>query len=395
MPVPAADQRPSTFALLALLSAGIGAQQPTAPGPVVRAVCATQFAGADGGGLAWLVDNCLRQRAEWPTGLQRGQTLALQLADDGLRLGTASTPLPDGAALAGSVTFADGQQALWSCAADGTEDWFVPLTVSVPAPWTDLLQRLQADVVATPRSLDLAVLIGHLTAGAPDGDPRANLLHLGAAACGEITWTAWRTDTHLRVRGRSGGGLLLPAILVQFAADGAAAPIDHLPLRAYTARDGDRDEATRQLVRATASTADETLRALLHGDDVQRLVAIDALVRRGDTTALPRIVAAVTPDGPLASLAACDAVRSLFARATPLDRQRTRAAIARSGDRNVRAIDLDDLVPGSRRQTLADDGSQRARLLVLLCLAGLMLYGLWSRERARQHHANLADGLSV
>ncbi|MCA8964721.1 MAG: hypothetical protein H6838_11085 [Planctomycetes bacterium] len=381
MPAATADRAAKTFALLAVLGVGIGAQQPTAP--VLRAVCATELAGDAAGGLAWLVGTCLRQRPDWPAALGRGQNLAVHLDADGLRLGVSATPLPAGAALAGSVTFGDGQEALWECAADGTEDWYLPLSVTVPAPWQELLRRLQADVTQTPRTLDLGVLIGHLTTGAPDGDPRANLLHLGAAACGDVTWTAWRTQTHLRVRGRSAGGLLLPTVLVQLAAAGAAAPIDQLPLRAYTARDGDREEATRQLVRAPAHTADEALRALLHGDDLQRLVAIDALVRRGDTTALPRIVAAATADGPLASLAACDAVRSLFERATPLDRQRTRAAIARSDDRNLRSIDVDGLLPGSRRRVVADDGSQRARFLVLLCLAGLALYGLWTRERCR------------
>ena len=371
------------LSLAAALAVQAAAQQPA----VLRAVCRADVAATADPGLQWLVTKCLPQRGEWPAELPPDAPLAIELSREGLRIGRASVPPPQGCALAGSVSFERGPDALWSCAPDGTEDWYLPLDFAPPSAWSALLQKLQVDALQTPRTFDLAVLLGHLTTGAPDGDPRAALLHVGATACGPVTWTAWRSERHLRVRGRSLGGLMLPAVLVHLAASADTAPIDRLPLRAFTSRDGDRDEATRQLVRASGDAGAQTLRALLHGDDLQRLVAIDALVRRGDTAALPRIVAAASPQEPLASLAACDAVRSLFAQASPLERQQTRAAINRSADRNMRAIDVEALLPTTRRTTVADDGSQRARVLALLCLAALSLYGLWSRERSRLRHA--------
>lgn len=378
MPAPTAS---TIAALLALAGATATPRLLAQDGPVLHAVCA-DLTTAEATGLQWLAQQCLPRQNGFPADLRPGQPLALELSAAGLRMAAATAAPPLGAAMAGTVRFATGQQVLWSCAADGTEDWFVPLDLHVPGPWQRLLQQLHADVLDTPRQLDLAVLVGHLTTGAADGDPRASRLHLGAAACADVTWTAWRTEQHLRVRGRSAGGLLLPALLVHLALGDATNKISRLPLRAFTARDGDREEATRQLLRSPGDDATQTLRALLHGDDLLRLVAIDALVRRGEAAELPRIVAAAAPGKPLTTLAAYDAVRSLFARADPLDRQRTRAAIARSQDQQLRSLDCDSLLPQPGR-TLIDDGSGRARALVLLCLVGVAMFGLWSRERAR------------
>ncbi len=358
------------------------AQEPP-PSPVLRALCAGLPSAADAPALHWLVGTMLPRLPEWPRDLAAGQTFALEVSATGTKITPASATVPADCFAAGSLHLGD-HVALFACRADGTEDWFLPPTAPWPAPWTKLLDRLGADEFDLPRTVDVTVLVAHLLGPLPEDDPRAALLRLLPAQCGEATWTAWRSPTHLRVRGRSNAGLALPALLLHLALATGADRIDRLPLRAFSARDGDRAEATRQLVRDDSVGSIEVLRSLLHADDELRLVAIDALVRRGDTAELPRIVAAAAPDHPLASLAAADAVRSLFANAAPLDRQRTRAAIVRSAERDLRAIDVEALLPGRRRTAApADDGSQRGRLLALLLLTGIAVYGLWSRERSR------------
>lgn len=366
------------------------AQVPTAE-PVLRAVAAPAAFATTGtaGAWEWLLTEFLPQRPEWPADLPVGRAVEIEWRGDDLTIRAASAAPPAGHGAAGSFAFGDGPAGLWSCRTDGVEDWYLPTGFRVPPSWRNLLPQLAATELEQPRRLDVAVLVGHLAPALVDADPRATLLRVGASQCGETTWIAWRTPTHLRVRGGSAGGLLLPATLLAVAlADGhGAAPA--LPLRAFAGRDGDRDEAARQLLRSDAATAGPTLRALLHGDDDQRLVAIDAMVRRGAAHELPRIVAAANGH-PRAALAAADAVQQLFAAANPIDRQRTRAALARAKDADLRSLDVDALLGTRPVGRGPADGSHRARWLLALGCLGVLLYGLWLRERQRRAAQTIA-----
>ncbi|MFM1872742.1 MAG: hypothetical protein RL398_2164 [Planctomycetota bacterium] len=352
--------------------------------PTVRAVCApAEFAARNGApAWRWLCDEYLPQRPEWPQTLAAGSAFVVTWSATGLRIEAAAPP-PTGTAAAGCVDDGQGCTALWSIDGDGIEDWFVPNGFVAPPSWLTLLGALRADALSQPRTLDIAVLLGHLAPPQVDGDPLAALVRVGGASCGEATWTAWRTERHLRVRGRSGGGLLLPAALLvvldgkdPHAATGAS-------LRAFVARDGDRSEAVRRLLLDDERTAIPTLRAMLLADDEQRLAAIDALVRRGATTELPRIVAAATGH-PLAAIAAHDAVGALLPNASARDRQATRAALLRSDDVRLRSVDFDALI-GNRPTTTVTgtDSNRRVAALAALLALGSILYVLWLRERRR------------
>lgn len=328
----------------------------------------------------------LPQRPEWPADLQVGAPFTLTIDHGTLRITPSTVALPAAALAVASWQFDGGPQALASCAADGTEDWFVPAGFQLPTPWQRRLAELQVDLLGQPRSLDAAVLSGHLAGPLVDGAPRAGLAQLGAL-CGEVTFVAWQADGHLRVRGCSDGGLLLPALVLASLDAGTGSP---LSLRAFAARDGDRAEAARQLSRlGNDADATRVLRGLLHADDALRLAAIDTLVRRGATAELPRIVAAAAPGLPLATTAAADAVRALWLDATPEVRQRTREALARSNNADLRRLDPELLprrVGGTAERPAADPGP-RLRALVFLLLSGTCVYGIWLRERRRRRDA--------
>lgn len=369
--------------LAVLCAAGLGA---TLPGqsaePVItaHAVFAAEPKRQAAAALAWWCADYIAHRPEWPRDLDPKGPFRLAWSDGRLGIGPAA-PLPVDVVAAGAFSIGGGPDLLWSCACDGTEDWYVPPGFEVPSEWRSLLDALDADLIDAPRSLDLPVVFAHLAGAAVDGDPR-NELRIGASLCGEVTWVCWKTPAHLRVRGRSAGGLSLPITLALLGRHGAMHVLDHLSLRAFAARDADRAEAARQLGRATDTGSLAALRALLHAEDTVRLAAIDALVRRRETDELPRIVAAAGPSMPWASLAATDAVRELMPAASPAARQRTRAAIAASQSTELRRLDLGP-TDGRPTAPAAPPYGRRARDLLLLGIIAIGLYGLWSRERTR------------
>jgi hypothetical protein len=334
---------------------------------------------------AWLCGEHLPKRPEWPAGMSAAAPFTLSITASGLQVGPARTELPDGALFAGSCKINEATIFV-RCAHDGTEDWFVPPIVELPATWQRLLATLPQPMLDRPHTIATPILIGHLAGALADGDPRAELLRLGSSYCGELTWTAWHSGDRLRVRGRSDGGLLLPAVLATLAnADEVALP--PLTLQAFAARAGDRDEAARRLLQAD-EFADGTLQALLFADDSTALAAIDALVRRHCHAALPAIVAAAGPDMPWATRAAADAVRALWPDADAATRQRTRAALARSDSVLLRAIDLDRATARSPLPTnAAPAATEFQRRLPALAWLGCIAIGLWglhARERQRR-----------
>ncbi len=254
----------------------------------------------------------------------------------------------------------------------------MPAAAAIPTALRSLLVDLGLGWLDRPRTLAVPVLVGHLAGGLAHDDPFAELLQIGASHCGDATWLAWPSAGGIRVRGRSGGGLALPAALVLLARrDGAG--VDALAVRAYAARDADRDEATRQFVRATRD-ARAPLTAMLHADDSTRLCAIDGLVRRGAGDELPAIVAAAAADMPWATLAALDALPELWPLASASTRQRTRAALQRSDNVSLRAFDVDALAGST--DTPAPCADLRLRGLCCLAVAAFGVLGFWLRERA-------------
>ena len=330
--------------------------------------------------VAWLRTRWLPQQAQWPRGLDPEGALRLRLDADGLAITACATPLPAGAVACGSLAHG-GAEVLFECRADGVEDWFVPVQFALPESWRHTLAELDALAFDHARTLGVAVLVGHVAGGLDHDDPVRDLLQAGASHCGDLTFTAWRTESHLRVRGRSDGGLTLPAALL-WLAHTRGTTTHGRSLRAFAARDADATEAARQLLRSPAGVAQPTLRALLHADDPTRLAAIDALVRQGATEQLPAIVTAAAPDTPWATLAATDAVRELWPGASPQQRQRTREALARSQVVTLRGLDPDRALPAS--PTSRDESSTtQVRAMVWLGLFAVGLFWLLRRERLR------------
>lgn len=370
--------------LLARLGAGalcaVAAVAQTPPAFAVDVAIAPAAQRVAAPALAWLCETWLPEHPSWPRGLDPRDGLQLAWNQDGLTIRPLRAPLEARTVALGACVGDHGGTALFVCDVDGAEDWFVPPDFAPPVPWRRLLARLDALETGRPRTLDVGVVVGHLAGGLADADRLAQLLQLGASRCGEATWLAWRTDAWLRVRGRSDGGLCLPAALMALAAaDGPR--VDGLALRAYAARDADRAEAARQMLRAGADDVRPPLRAALFADDETRLAAIDTLVRRGATADLAAIVVAADAESPWATLAAADALRALWAKASPAERSRARAALARSDSATLRALDLDALLPGPADVDVAPaPGPLRA--MVALALLGVALAGFWARERA-------------
>lgn len=382
MPAQRAEPRAAAACLLLLLlGSPLAAQTPSAaaPQPIVRIALAPDAMRAQLPALAELCERHLPQRV----GAVPTDAFGLELQDGTLRQFPTAARLPAGIVATGSCRFGAGEPLLWSTAQDGTEDWYVPADFALPAAWSSLLHAANATALDTPMTLSAAVVTAHLAGAMAEGDPRADLLLQLAATCGEVTWLAWREGATLRVRGRSDGGLALPATLALLA--GAPPPtLAPRSLRAFGARDAHRNEAARQLLRGDDAVSIPVLRALLHAEDETALAAIDALVRLGATDELPRIVAAATPARPAAALAALHAVQSLWTLASPQIRQQTRGAIARSGDLHLRGLDLAKL-DGTPPATLPAEPTldDRGRALLWLSLTAIGLCGLWLRERQR------------
>ncbi len=359
----------------------------------LRAAVADRASRARVPAIDWLCGTALRARPEWPSDLDADDPFTIVWTARGMEFSATRVTLPDGLVATGSCSIGGGTPMVWSCTTDGVEDWFVPPDFAAPPQVRTVLAALDADALDEPRMLDASVLIGHAAGVAVDGDPRAEMLRVGGALCGQVAWKAWRTPSHVRVRGRSDGGLVLPALLLAIANDGAPSTTGPLSLRAFAARDGDRAEAARQSSRRETPQSIATLRALLRADDATALAAIDALVRLRAADELPRIVAAARPDAPWASLAAADALRELWGLASPSVRANTKRAQADCRAIEVRSIDLDRLtagvpVPGIEPDG-PDDGSSRGRALLLLTAFAIGLHGLWMRERARLRAAGL------
>ena len=368
--------------VVAALAAGAHAQRPR----LHAAIASSEHRGALPA-LAWLCEEYLPSLEAWPEGLDPSDPLAVTLSHEGLTITETEVELPDGAAAVGIASFeasTNKPAILWRCDRRGDEQWTVQQGFLLPRGWRSLLNAIEADVFDLPRTLATPVLAGHLSGSMLEGDPRAELLRIGPALCGAVTWMSWRDGDVVRVRGRSEGGLMLPlTLLVMAVADGDAEPTA-LQLRAFASRDADKEEAARQIGRADRDLDVETLRALLLGGDHLRLTAIDALIRRGAWRELPRIVESADPELTWTSLAARDAVLELWPSASDEVRQETRKALRESRCSTLRAIapaGPGAPLPAPQAPRTPRDGRGPA-LLMLLC-TGLGVLCLWRLERLR------------
>lgn len=328
--------------------------------------------------IAWFCEHWLPHQAFWPADLDPAQGFLLSWQHGRLRA-AATAEAPQGIVCHGAVAIANGAPLAFACATDGTEDWVVPGSWPAPTTWREALERLGATALDCAHTLDLGVVVGHLAGGMLPDDPLAALLQLAAMRCGDVTWTAWIGDgDRLRVRGRSDGGLWLPALLLVLATESGAS-WNGLAVRAYGSRNGAQGQATGELAARDPVAAATVLRAMLHADDGARAAAIDALVRSNATAELPAIVRAAVPQAPLTILAAADAVVALWPDAPPAIRERTRAAIAASPCPELRALELRSRWPDPPPPEVAPV-SIRVACWLALTAAGLL--GLWWRERA-------------
>ncbi len=218
-----------------------------------------------------------------------------------------------------------------ACDATGTERWRLDAgTAATNRRLKRLFDRFAPDASTGGLTVDLPALIGNLMGGAAHGDALGELLTLAPLECGDVEVVAVPSDgddTVWRVIGHSGGGLLLPALLVAIADAQAAgmkidAPVagdevDRCVLLATTATGDEQLEAARQLSRFDDPRAIHALEGLLHADGDLRLVArmglarLEALEPSSETTrrATPARIASVrnavtTPSQPAAPRAA-------------------------------------------------------------------------------------------
>lgn len=351
-----------------------------AQGPRVELAFGAGAAASSLPAIAWLCGTVLPLRSEWPDSLPPETSFVVSIDDDGISIAANEVALPGDALIAGSVTFGNGLRALCACTADGAEDWYVARKAPFRAQYRRLLHALHALDLDRAHSIDLSVAVGHKLGATASGDLDRETIQLGAALCGVVTWQAWHDEEYLRVRGRSDGGLLLPAVMLLLADKLGNGTTDSLPLRAFVTRDGDREEAVRQMSRFGDRADRQALVAMLHGADELRLTAIDSLVRIGATDELPRIVGAASPTLPLATTAAVDAVATLWRDASEATRQQTRAALAASSAPELRALDLTTFTPPPAAET---DTPLAWKLLMWLLVMGAGLFTFWLRERSR------------
>ena len=355
------------------------APSPTAPAmatpqPVVSIAFAAQRDRSATPAVAWLRDEVLTHRREWPRERDSSQPFTVHVGAGSLRF-TDGVALPPGCIAAGEATL-DGCTLGFDCLDDGSESWVVEGT-RVPARVRALLAVLHVDLDGAPRTIDVAALVGNLAGAAVADDASMQQLTAGALLCGDAVVTARHDARRLHVNGRSAGGLMVPAFLLwqalaREAGMQATNALREWQLRAFVGRDGDRLEAVRQMQRSGGNSL-PALRAMLHGDESIRLCAMDALVRLQAAGELPPIVTAADATMPLATAMATTAVRELWPLAAADTRERTRGAL---GANPVLEAALQDLGQESTRDP-------RWRLLGFASILLVSLSGFWLRERTR------------
>ncbi len=351
------------LAFAAVLGSALTAQE-----FVVRAAFAAD-SHVDPPAIEWLRHQVLAARPEWPAGRSPDAPFTVHWQRGRWQFASALT-LPAGLVVAGELEV-DRNLIPFAITTDGRETWDVG-DGELPPTLTAIVEALQLRADGPPRTLDVSVLIANIAGPAAEGDDSAMQLATGGGQCGELTLAITSRAKGFAVRGRSGGGLSVPAALAWCALqrDAATRPAtddDGWRLRAY----GARAEAARQLQRSGPDGL-PALRGMLYADEASRLAAIDGMVRLHAAAELPRIVAAADPSMPLAVAAARTALRELWPVASAPTRTATLTVLRRVHSLGSATEPVDDSEPDPRYSRLA---------VLMVVLVGLL--GLWMRERAR------------
>jgi len=269
----------------------------------------------------WIRSGLLPQLECWPRGLDPQVALELEFSEHGVRAAAAAQPKASDDYLTAYVELHGIGTIRVRANFDGVERWSGRGLAAPRGHTARFLDLLGVADAADPIVFDVAALVGNWLPGLAEDDPLYPLLALGPAECGKLTMTVEATGPDLTVVGRSHGGLLIPALLC-YLADRRHSATDHrIPssadrwvLLARCARDTRREEAARQLALCDDPEATDTLERLLHSEDFTRVVAMDALIRRGDTASMAAVLAALKPGQPATEQLSETALRSWLGR---------------------------------------------------------------------------------
>jgi hypothetical protein len=284
--------------------------------------------------LVWLRQEILPELGTWPAGLDPLGALRIEIADRELRSARGELAA-DGVCMRATLRIAGIGTLRGEGGFDGLERW-TGEDLALPASRIRNLVALTSLLHhAGPVTLDTASFAGSLWSSAAGSSPLELLLTMGPAECGPVTFTFARSDARIDIVGRSDGGLLLPAALA-LVGDLAARPPQQGNLLApremdaaeawrtlaAAARDGDREEAARQLSQNRDPRNRDMLERLLHADDYTRVVAMESLIRAGAVGTLPRLLEAADPARPDTEQLTELALTTLLPQASDTERQR-------------------------------------------------------------------------
>ena len=201
------------------------------------------------------------------------------------------------------------------CAFDGTERWEVDTRLTDAGTLPPILDRLRAMVGPSADrgwiQVDVSTAIGNLMAASAAADVLSDAMTLGAFECETLMVFARPTSrSTLRVVGKSGGGLTLPAVFAALAmGQGGPGPggpgrgdrdeLERHLLLAASAQAAEREEALRQLARFDDAQARDALTRNLFDDGPARTIAVHGLAR--DRSALDPLLRAAEKGDPLAA----------------------------------------------------------------------------------------------
>lgn len=247
--------------------------------------------------ISWVRDAYLPRTSGWPHARSPRDSVGLRITADGVELTTPELPQLGDSYAVGRIDLGGGSWFDLRCDFDGYEELRGRI---VDAPRVRrMLRLLRLDLHSGPLELDVGSLIGASIAARDESNPTDQLLGVGAAECGNLTLAVERSGSSLRLRGRSAGGLTLPALLWWLADSRHTTPADTQEeawrTLAICARDASREEAARQLAIHRGPGATDMLERMLLTDDFTRVVAMHALLNRGSLASLPAMLGATQP----------------------------------------------------------------------------------------------------
>ncbi len=310
------------------LAAGLFAQQ-----PLLDISLAADPGKTGPSAWTWLRSECLTSLPEWPEEKDPLSSLRLRVYAANQCEVIDGTP-GDGLYLRAEAHPSPACHIEITCKFSGVETWDLE---GVPSGrYAMLVNLLGLDRGRTPVTFDSLAVASTILGGTVDGDELGRLINWGAEACGELDLHFWKTETGIRIRGASQGGMLLPAALTVLA-DWHAHPAesllqagrkidrcDQVILLAAAARYDERSEAIRQLSILDDPRVIPVLERLLREDDQTRVLTMESLVRAKVSKALPRLLAASSDSIDGSEAMARVALWTLWPSTSPSTRQQIR-----------------------------------------------------------------------